>query len=154
MNNCQRFLIQCGLILLLLAVIGLGLFLPVYYYSTRTPGAIEDSEPSIANDVPTSLRNAELRLRLVDFANALPGQGVRTSGELSVGLPLIDSARGDGTNTFYHETRLLSVTTNGFEVRFMRGANDGMHRSKFLFRFGETTVTNALGWNIVGQFSH
>jgi len=133
---------------------GLVLFCPVYYYSTKSPGTVGEREPSVADGVSRTLRDSELTIWRVEPEDALAGSGIRTVGTLRVVSPVFDAGKGDQAEEFYHEIRLLSVTENGFEVRFLRSrADNNILSSNVLFRFGEITKTNVLGWGITGQFA-
>ncbi len=118
------------------------------------------STVEVSTDVPPRLQNDMLYVRIHE----------RTGGSLatlSFAQPFASASIESDTNMDTEEERLVAIQTNGFEVLFTKTVysvsktNNSLTIQKgkgveqkgvVLFRDGETTQTNVLEWEIVGQF--
>ena len=52
----------------------------------------------------------------------------------------------------YDENRLLAIRPEGFLMLFTERDSGVVQTNAVLFRYGESTETNTLGWRIIGRF--
>ena len=105
----------------------------------------------VAQDLPPSLSNAVLHLVIVEPSDASPTNNYasKMTGNRSLKSPVGSSSVSDG---HYQEERLVAISADGFVMRFTKDDGQGVRTNVVLFRYGETTETNALGCKIVGRF--
>jgi len=108
------------------------------------------SDVEVSPGLPASVSNAVLRIIQVTPTNATPTTyREKTSGHRSLGSPV--GSGGDSVG-HYHENRLLAIRAEGFLMLFTSRDGGVVQTNVVLFRYGEVTETNTLGWKIVGQF--
>jgi hypothetical protein len=71
------------------------------------------------------------------------------SGNRSLEHPVGWGSNSDGQ---YDENRLLAIRAEGFQMLFTERDGGVVQTNIVLFRYGEDTETNTLGWKIVGRF--
>jgi len=59
---------------------------------------------------------------------------------------------GSDSSGHYDEERLLAIRADGFLMLFTKRDGGVGQTNAVLFRYGEATETNTLGWKIVGRF--
>jgi hypothetical protein len=52
----------------------------------------------------------------------------------------------------YNEERLVAIRADGFLILFTQREGGFTQTNIILFPYGQTTETNALGWQIVGRY--
>jgi hypothetical protein len=75
-------------------------------------------------------------------------QGVVISGKRSLKSPTGSGSDSGGS----HEERLIAINADGFKVLFTNTRGEVVQTNAVLFRYGETTDTNTIGWRIVGKY--
>ena len=115
----------------------------------------------VSTNVPASLFNAELNLKIRGSSDPRTTNysGWYLSGDVSLTGPSGGSSGFGGTIDEWDEQRLIAINTEGFKVLFTKrwrlaglGQKINQETNVILFRFGQVTETNALGWRIVGKF--
>ena len=106
----------------------------------------------VSQNLPVSLRNAVLNLHVRDPIDTLVTNCQSWGGNYNLNYPAGSGLVMEGTNQFFEENRLLAIKPEGFEVLFTKRENDAVQTNCVLFRYGEVTQTNTLGWTIVGKF--
>jgi hypothetical protein len=103
--------------------------------------------------LPSSATNAVLNLRLIAPSDATEANKRELiAGSWSLKSPIGTSSTIEGTHTSSQEERLMAIVSDGFQMRFTCRDNGITQSITVLFRFGEVTQTNSMGWRIVGTF--
>jgi|ERR1039458_8638857 hypothetical protein len=119
--------------------------------------AVRESPPrtdvEVSQGLPPSVSNAVLHLVLISPTNASPTNHTEKY-EMMGGNRSLDHPVGWGSNSSgrYDEDRLLAIREEGFVILFTKRDGGVVQTNAVLFRYGETTETNTLGWKIVGRF--
>jgi len=150
------FAIRHIVIFALLLVFALALALLVIsagrlQYESVTLSFQKDVE--VAPNLPASLSNAVLH---VSCSGPLDGSW---SGSRSLNSPVGSGSSVVGTNETWNEERLIAINAEGFKMLFTKrwrftgpGQSISQETNVILFRYGQVTETNTLGWRIVGNF--
>ena len=98
--------------------------------------------------LPASATNAVLQVR-IHIPYGLPTNYASISGSRSLKSPV---GRGSDSTGFYSEQRLVAIHSDGFVMLFTVRDAGVTKTNTVLFRYGETTETNTMGWKIDGHF--
>lgn len=137
----MRLFQQIALITLLAAFIGC---------SDAARESAPRTDVEVSPGLPASASNAVLHLVLISPTNALPtSPHEMIGGNRSLAHPVGSGSDSSGRQD---EDRLLAIRPDGFLMMFSKRYGSVVHTNVVLFRYGETTETNTLGWKIVGRF--
>jgi hypothetical protein len=101
----------------------------------------------VSQGLPASVTSAVLSLKL-----SMTNGTVSSASSPSLDCPISAGGGWYGHHHDYQEERLLSIRADGF-LMFLKIRDDSLTQTNIvLFRYGETTETNMLGWRIVGRF--
>ena len=142
------------------------IFLVVAYlhlYSSVFETVQPDPTIEVSTNVPAAALNAILHLKIREPEDLLVTNYSSWSGRLSLtGGSFFGSFSGSSDNETiekWDETRLIAINTEGFKVLFTKrwrlaGLSQKINQETnvILFRHGQVTETNTLGWKIVGKF--
>ena len=141
---------------------GCIVFLVGFLYYARGWNAQTDKQSvEVSTNVPASLFNAELDLKIRGSSDPRTTNysGWYLSGHASLTGPGGSSGSLGGTIDEWDGYRLIAINSEGFEVLFTKrwrlaglGQKLNEETNVILFRYGQVTETNALGWKIVGKF--
>ncbi len=132
----------------------------LYSYSSVFETVQPDPAVEVSANVPTSSSNAVLQLQVRESSNFLVTNYSSWVGNLSLtGVSSFGGSSNNETIEKWDETRLITINTEGFKVLFTKrwrlaglGQKINQETNVILFRYGQVTETNALGWRIVGKF--
>jgi hypothetical protein len=145
-NICTKLISRWLIVLFLLLVLALVAIFAIRYYETK-PASQTGFEVVVHEGMPASLAKLVLHLKVSELHGS-----ERRASEQSLLSPESGSSGSFGTNQFYDLTRLVDISTNGFEIFFLKRYNNVIEGTNILFAFGKTTETNILDWNVVGTF--
>lgn len=114
----------------------------------------------VSSGLPASATNAVLFLRAYEFSD-ISSTNLYSSwgGSRSMQYQGGGGSFVNGTNETWHHEQLIAINAEGFEMLFTKkwrftgpGQKINQETNVTLFRFGQITETNTLGWSIIGKF--
>ena len=142
-----------------LSCVCLAFVIAILYYSCGWNTSRPNQTVEVSTNLPASLLNANLHLKVREPSDLLATNHESLSGDLSLAGPDFGGSSDDEKIEKWDEMRLIAINAEGFEVRFTKrwrlsglGQKMNQETNVILFRYGQVTETNALGWKIVGKF--
>jgi len=129
-----------------------------FSYEQVTP--IYPQTVEVSPGLPPSASDAILNLSIYEPADASP-TNYRSKIFGSRSLQYLGGFSSSSTDTgeTWDENRLIAINADGFKMFFTKrwrlpGLGQEIHQETnvILFRYGQVTDTNAIGWRIVGKF--
>ena len=135
-----------------LILIGVSLGLLLILWVCARNGSHSRPRVEVAPDLPASVTSAVLHLNLVSSGDALLTNSIQTFTTISCSLSQKMPMMSDPSSGRYDNERLTAIRADGFVIQFTKHDGGEAQTNFVLFPYGQTTETNMMGWNIVGNY--